>query len=52
MLAGLYADLTTALQPLEKNIAGNLKGLACPQLGAVNVGMYGVFPGYGRAKGV
>ncbi len=48
----MYEDITAAVQPLADNIAGSLKGLGCPQLGTVNMEMYGVFPGYGRAKGV
>ena len=52
VLAGLYEDLTAALQPLAENIAGNLAGLGCPQLEGVNAGMYGVYPGYGRKMGI
>lgn len=52
VVAGLYEDLTAALQPLGENIAGNLAGLGCPQLEGVNAGMYGVFPGYARQKGI
>lgn len=52
LVAGLYEDVTAALQPLADNIAGNLQGLGCPQLDGVDMGMYEVYPGYGKAKGV
>lgn len=51
-VAALYEDVTAALQPLAESISGNLAGLGCPQLGAVNAGMYDVYPGYAKAKGI
>lgn len=51
-VAALYEDVTAALQPLAESISGNLAGLGCPQLGAVDAGMYDVYPGYAKAKGI
>lgn len=51
LVAGLYENVTEAVQPLLDNVAGNLKGLGCPQLAGVNEDMYGVYPGWGKAKG-
>lgn len=52
VVAGLYANVTAALEGLAENVAGNLAGLGCPRLEEVDVGMYDVYPGYVRAKGV
>ena len=52
LLTGLYENVTKAVQPLVENVAGNLKGLGCPQLEGVNENMYEVFPGYKKAKGL
>ncbi len=52
MVAGLYENVTAALQPLAEAISSNLAGLGCPQLEAVNADMYDVYPGYTKAKGV
>lgn len=50
-MTGLYVNVTAAVQPLIANVAENLKGLGCPQLEGVDEGMYGVFPGFQKAKG-
>lgn len=50
-VTGLYVNVTAAVQPLIANVAENLKGLGCPQLEGVDEGMYGVFPGFQKAKG-
>ncbi|CAF9924653.1 hypothetical protein IMSHALPRED_006247 [Imshaugia aleurites] len=52
MVAGLYGNVTAAMQPLAESISSNLAGLGCPQLGAVSSDMYDVYPGYTMAKGV
>ena len=51
-MTGLYIDVTNAVQGLLQNVAGKLEGLGCPQLEEVNMDMYEVYPGYGKAKGV
>ena len=51
MVTGLYEDVTAAVDALDQNIAGNLKGLGCPLLEEVNADMYTVYPGFEKAKG-
>lgn len=51
LVSGLYQNVTAAVQPLLDNVAGNLKGLECPQLEGVNEDMYDVFPGFQKANG-
>lgn len=50
-LASLYENVTKALQPLAQNIASNLKGLSCPQLGSLDSSQYSQYPGYKKSKG-
>ncbi|KAL9134606.1 MAG: hypothetical protein Q9175_004205 [Cornicularia normoerica] len=52
VVTGLYENVTAALQPLAETISSNLAGLGCPQLEAVNAGMYDMYPGYTKAKGI
>lgn len=52
VVAGLYENVTAALQPLAETISSNLAGLGCPQLEGVNADMYDVYPGYQKAKGI
>ncbi|KAL8702424.1 MAG: hypothetical protein Q9201_004399 [Fulgogasparrea decipioides] len=51
LLTGVYEDVTKALQPLVDNIAGNLKGLGCPQLMGIDRSQYEKFPGYKKSGG-
>ena len=51
VVAGLYENVTLALEALTETISNILAGLGCPQLEGVNADMYDIYPGYKMAKG-
>jgi len=50
-LALRYGDVAKAIQSLAQNIASNLNGLSCPQLGSFNTSQYDQYPGYMKGRG-